>query len=84
MFLSPCLEIEAYYLTAAGFGWTGIILLSLIYLALTVGGMLLLVYLSLRGIESLNWHYLEHHEKLVTGLALVIIGAGVILTGGGT
>jgi nickel/cobalt transporter (NicO) family protein len=74
MFFSPCLEIETYYLAAGAFGWTGLAVISLIYLLVSVGGMLLLVFLSYRGLQRLNWHWLEHHEKRVTGGALILLG----------
>lgn len=74
MFLSPCMEIEAYYLQAAMLGWPGIILLSVIYVMITVTGMLLLVFLASRGIRSIQSHYLDHHEKLLSGVVLMILG----------
>jgi nickel/cobalt exporter len=74
MFFSPCLEIEAYYFTAGRLGWAGILTLSGIYLFVTVSGMVLLVYLGLRGIERLRSHFLEHNEKKITGLILVGLG----------
>jgi hypothetical protein len=74
MFLSPCLEIEAYYFTAGTHGWPAIIGVSLVYLVVTLSGMLLLVYLGFRGLEKLRWTYLEHHEKQVTGITLIILG----------
>jgi hypothetical protein len=76
MFFSPCLEIEAYYLTAAAYGWAGILMVSLIYLVLTVAGMLLLVELGMRGVKAINFHFLEHNEKLASGAALVLVGIG--------
>ncbi|MFQ6084440.1 MAG: hypothetical protein ACE5WD_13940 [Candidatus Aminicenantia bacterium] len=74
MFFSPCIEIEAFYFTAGTLGWLGITIVSIIYLVLTILGMLLLVDLGRRGIEKLNWHFLEHHEKKVTGMVLIILG----------
>lgn len=74
MFLSPCLEIEAYYFTAATHGWSAIVGVSMIYFAVTLGGMLLLVFLGLRGLEKLRWTYLEHHERQVTGITLIVLG----------
>ena len=74
MFFSPCIEIEAYYFTAGIFGWTGIVVVSIIYMFVTVIGMLLLVNLGIRGVEKIRWHYLEHHEKMVTGIVLVALG----------
>ena len=74
MFFSPCIEIEAYYFTAGSQGWPGILLVSLIYLGVTVLGMVLLVDLGLKGAERIRSPFLEHHEKRVTGLVLVVLG----------
>jgi len=74
MFLSPCIEIEAYYFIAGKMGWFGIILVSIIYFIITCLGMLLLVNLSYKGMERVRCHYLEYHEKRVTGIVLLILG----------
>jgi len=74
MFFSPCLEIEIYYLTASQFGWTGIIIVSAVYFIVTVAGMLLLVFLAFKGISKLKWNFLEHHDKLIAGFILLIVG----------
>ncbi len=74
MFFSPCIEIEAYYFTASKIGWTGISIVSIVYFSITVIGMLLLVYLGLKGIKKINFHFMEHHEKLVTGIVLILLG----------
>jgi hypothetical protein len=74
MFFSPCIEIEAYYFTAGTLGWPGIIAVSLVYLVVTVGGMVVLVDLGLKGAARIQSHFLEHHERAVTGLLLVGLG----------
>lgn len=74
MFFSPCVEIEVYYLSAALVGWMGILTVSLVYLIVTIMGMLLLVDLGLKGVERLNWHFLEHYERSVTGAVLILLG----------
>ncbi len=74
MFLSPCMEIEAYYLQAASAGWTGILVVSLIYMLITISGMILLVYLAGKGVRSIQSHFLDHHEKLLSGIVLIILG----------
>jgi hypothetical protein len=74
MFFSPCIEIEAYYFTAGALGWQGIATVSLVYLSVTVAGMVLLVDLGLKGAARIESHFLEHHEKGVTGLLLVGLG----------
>jgi len=76
MFFSPCVEIEAYYFTAGQFGWQGILLLSAIYLVITVSTMIFSVELSRKSLNALNkkLHFLEHYEKLITGIILIILG----------
>jgi hypothetical protein len=76
MFFSPCLEIEAYYFSAGALGWPVILTVSVVYLLVTVGGMVVLVDLGLKGAARIQSHFLEHHEKAVTGLLL--IGLGVL------
>jgi len=74
MFFSPCVEIEAFFFTAAAYGWLGIASVSAIYIVLTVLGMVLLVQLGLLGMERLKWRFLEHHERLITGFVLTGLG----------
>ena len=74
MFLTPCVEIEAYYFRAGVAGWKGIIAASAVYVIVTVISMLLLVWLATRGVKNIRWHYMEHHDKLATGSVLLIIG----------
>jgi len=74
MFFTPCLEIEAYYFQAGIFGWSGILLVSLVYLIITIFIMVLLVYLGLSGINKFKSHFLEHHDKLLSGIVLLVLG----------
>lgn len=74
MFLSPCLEIEAYYFQAAAAGWKGILMVSAVYVFITVAGMLLLVYLASKGVRAIHSHFLDHHEKLLSGIVLILLG----------
>jgi hypothetical protein len=75
MFFSPCIELEAYYFSAGSLGLPGIILVSSVYLLVTVLGMVILVDLGLRGAERIRSQFLEQHEKRVTGLLLIVLGA---------
>jgi len=79
MFLTPCIEIEAYYFQAGTLGWWGIFIVSAVYLVTTILVMLLLVFLGLKGIKTFNFHFLEHHEKGITGLVLVVLGILALL-----
>ena len=74
MFFSPCLEIEAYFFVAGKLGWTGIITVSVIYTIITISGMFLLVWLGLKGVKKIKSHFLEHHEKTITGILLIVLG----------
>ena len=74
MFLSPCIEIEAYYFQAATKGWLGILIVSLVYLIVTLSIMVSLVYLGMKGINKLKSEFFEHHEKLITGAVLILLG----------
>jgi len=74
MFFSPCLEIEAYFFVASKLGWIGIITVSAIYTIITIAGMLLLVWLGMKGVKKIKSHFLEHHEKTITGILLVFLG----------
>lgn len=81
MFLSPCLEIETYFLSAGAKGWAAVWLVALIYNTSTLSGMLLMVMLGRRGLQQVNAHWpgaavrradrFEHNENLITGLTLV-------------
>jgi len=73
MFLTPCFEIEAYYFQAALYGWSGIFIVSAVYLVTTILVTILLVNAGLKGISRWNLHFMDHHEKLVTGLVLIIL-----------
>jgi hypothetical protein len=74
MFLTPCIEIEAYYFQAGTIGWMGILVVSAVYLLITLVVMILLVYIGLKGIQTFNSHFLEHHEKVITGVVLIALG----------
>ena len=74
MFLTPCIEIEAYYFQAGSIGWIGILIVSAVYLLLTILVMLTLVYLGFNSMKTFNTHFLEHHEKGITGVVLIALG----------
>lgn len=74
MFLSPCFEIEAYFLMAGTHGWTQVFLLALLYTVVTVTGMVVWIRLTYKGLLKLNWHALEHNAGIITGVTLVVTG----------
>jgi len=59
---------------AAAIGWKGIFTVSAVYTITTVTLMLLFVYAGFKGTQRLRSHFLEHHEQLITGIVLVVLG----------
>ncbi|MCU0369111.1 MAG: hypothetical protein MUF39_09805 [Cyclobacteriaceae bacterium] len=74
MFFSPCFEIEAYFLMAGARGLWLVSLIALLYTVVTVGGMVIWVSITYRGLLKLNWHTLEHNAGIITGITLVLTG----------
>ena len=74
MFLSPCLEIEAYFLIAGKYNYLFLLLLALTYFLFTILGMLIWVSIALKGLKHANWHKIEHNAGLFTGIILIITG----------
>jgi len=74
MFLSPCLEIEAYFLLAGTKGWWAVLLIAALYLVISITGMIVWVRLTYTGILKFNWHALEHKAGIITGWTLIATG----------
>lgn len=74
MFFSPCLEIETIYLAGGEYGFSFLILISVIYLILSSMGMVFMSWLCLNGFQKLNLYWLEHNEKRITGIVLIALG----------
>lgn len=74
MFLSPCMEIEAYFLLAGSNGWYVLVAIAAMYSIITIAGMLIWVRIVYKGLLKLNWHKWEHNAGIITGLVLIAIG----------
>jgi nickel/cobalt exporter len=74
MFLSPCMEIEAYFLLAGSKGWYFLVMIAGLYTIITVAGMLVWIRIAYKGLLKLNWHKWEHNAGIITGLVLIITG----------
>jgi putative Mn2+ efflux pump MntP len=74
MFFSPCLEVEAFYFQAGSAGWEGILLVSAVYVIITLSGMLILVFLANKGVQAIRSGFLDHHEKMLSGIVLILLG----------
>lgn len=74
MFLSPCMEIEAYFLLAGAKGWYVMAAIAAMYSIITIAGMLIWIRIVYKGLLKLNWHKWEHNAGIITGLVLIITG----------
>ena len=74
MFLSPCLELEAYYFHAGTFGWKGIAIVSVVFTLVTVSTMVILVWIGMKGMARIKSDFMEHHEKSIAGIVLILLG----------
>lgn len=75
MFLSPCLEVESIFLTAGGYGFENVLLVSLVYGVFSIVSIMLMIHLVYRGSKIMaNNEFIEHNEKRITGLVLIIVG----------
>ncbi|MBS1921234.1 MAG: hypothetical protein JST17_13360 [Bacteroidetes bacterium] len=74
MFLSPCMEIEGYFLLAGTKSRWFLFSMVIMYSVISLGGMLLWIRLAYKGLIKLNWHSLEHNAGIITGLILIATG----------
>ncbi|MDB5202862.1 MAG: hypothetical protein JWQ27_2271 [Ferruginibacter sp.] len=74
MFLSPCMEIEGYFLLAGSKGWPLLLGIAAMYGLITITGMLIWIRIVYNGLIKLNWHKWEHNAGIITGLILIATG----------
>lgn len=74
MFLSPCLEVESLFLSAGAYGMGAVFLLSVIYALVSISGILLLVNMGTSGTRLLSAQFIEHNEKRISGIVLILVG----------
>lgn len=74
MFLSPCLEVESLFLSAGAYGMGLVSLMAIIYAIVSISGILLLVSLGFKGVNLLPADFIEHNEKRISGIVLILIG----------
>lgn len=74
MFLSPCMEIEALFLMAGLESMALLATISLVYLVVTLLGMVILVRVAYTGFLKFDSHKLEHNAGIITGVTLILTG----------
>ena len=74
MFLSPCLEVESLFLSAGVYGMGVVTGMAIVYAVVSISGILLLVNLGYKGANLLSAEFIEHHEKRISGIVLILVG----------
>lgn len=73
--LSPCESAIPIYFAAGDLPWQMVIILIIASGIATIIGMLVLTNLALLGIEKVKFHFLEHNERLIMGIILILTAA---------
>jgi ABC-type nickel/cobalt efflux system permease component RcnA len=76
---SPCESFLPVYLTSARFGWVGFVLLSLVLAVGTLVSMFSFTYISSKTLEKYKMEWLEDHEKLISGVSLIILAIILVI-----
>lgn len=74
MFLSPCLEVESLFLSAGVYGMGVVTGMAVTYAVVSISGILLLVNLGCKGATLLSAEFIEHNEKRISGIVLILVG----------
>jgi nickel/cobalt transporter (NicO) family protein len=74
MFFSPCLEVQSLFISAGVYGMNYTLMMAGVYSIISITGIVLLVVLSFKGIKLIDTHFLEQHEKQITGSILMAVG----------
>lgn len=74
MFLSPCLEIEGYFILAGSAGIKYIFLTSLLYIFISVAGIVMWISFAQKILKKINAHRIEHNAGLISGIVLIVTG----------
>lgn len=77
--LSPCELFLPVYLTAVPYGWAGVVWLSVILAAATLGTMLTLTWLTLHGMNRLGWRWLATPNPRLIGSLVCVLGLASLL-----
>lgn len=70
---SPCESFLPVYLSAVQYGWFGFVALSLVLAVGTLTTMVCITWVSTKTISKYKMDWLEDHEKLITGIGLIIL-----------
>lgn len=76
---SPCESFLPVYLTSARHGWVGFVLLSLVLAFGTLITMISFAWISTKTIEKYKMDWLEDHERLISGISLIVLAIVLVI-----
>jgi len=76
---SPCEAFLPVFLMGAQYGWIGFALLSATLAIATVAGMVVFTWLTLAGVEKLNFRAIEKFESGILSGVLCLLGVLIIV-----
>ncbi len=77
--LSPGEVLLSFYLTGAPHGWAGLTLLSAVFLAGTLAGMVGLISFSWVGLARFRLERLVRYDSAILGGVLILLGVAVLV-----
>jgi hypothetical protein len=77
--LSPCVELLPIFLAASTFTLSLLLLMGVVLAAANILGMLSLTAMAYMGVQRLKLYKLEHQERKIIGLVLILVGVALIL-----
>jgi ABC-type nickel/cobalt efflux system permease component RcnA len=75
---SPCEAFLPVFLTGTKYGWLGFALLSSVLAIATIAGMVTFTWVTLLGLQRLQFKTLEKYEPLIVSGVFCLLGALVI------
>ena len=79
--LSPCEAYLPIYVAGVSHGWAGFAILTAVLAFGTLGGMLLLTWLTFHSAERAKFRIVERHEGAIIGAVLIALGTFVLAAG---
>ncbi len=77
MFFAPCMEVSPLYGMLGAEGFYTVLLLSFVYLLITVGSMMAWIGIGKKLMQKIDAHKWEHNIGLLSGIVLIL--AGILL-----
>jgi putative Mn2+ efflux pump MntP len=75
MTLSPCETLVPIFFASGSLPWGTLVLMAVVMSAVTVASMAVLSLLGIAGYEKIRFPWLEHNERLLLGVILILLGA---------